>query len=44
MKQIAQEIGRTVRVAISSWPGTIRLCVLVTVVAAAWTSYHLWVR
>jgi len=44
MKALAQELGRTVRAAIASWPGTIRLCVLVAVVAAAWTCYHLWVR
>jgi hypothetical protein len=42
MKEIAQEIGRTVREAMRSWPATVRLCVLLAVVAtAAWTYYHL---
>ena len=42
MKHIVQEVGRTVRAALGSWPETIRLCVLLAVVAAAWTCYHLW--
>jgi hypothetical protein len=44
MKDIARELGRTVRAAMQSWPATIRLCVLLAVVAAAWTCYHLWGR
>jgi hypothetical protein len=44
MKEIVQEIGRTVRAALRSWPETLRLCVLIAVTAAAWTAYYLWVR
>jgi hypothetical protein len=40
MRQLAKEVGRTVRAAIESWPATIRLCVLVAVATAAWTGYH----
>jgi hypothetical protein len=37
MGAVAQEVGRTVRCALRGWPETIRLCVLVAVVAgAAW--------
>jgi hypothetical protein len=44
MREIAQEVGRTVRAAMTSWPETIRLCVLVAVLAAAWTCYHILVH
>ena len=45
MKEIALELGQTVRAAIKSWPETIRLCVLLAVgIAAAWTCYYLWGR
>jgi hypothetical protein len=44
MKNIARELGRTVRAAIAGWPETIRFCVLVAVLAAAWSCYHIWVR
>ena len=39
LRQLAAEMGRTVRAAIQTWPQTVRLCVLVTVTAAtiAWT-------
>jgi hypothetical protein len=43
MREIVQELGRTVRAAIRGWPETARTCVLLAVVAAAWTVYyHLW--
>jgi hypothetical protein len=44
MKDLVQEVGRTVRAALQSWPGTIRLIVLIVVVAAIaaiWTHYQL---
>lgn len=44
MKNLFKEAGRTVRAAMESWPATARLCVLVVVVAAAWTCYHIWVH
>jgi hypothetical protein len=44
MTEIARQVGRTVRAAMKSWPATIRLSVLLTVAAAAWTGYHLWIR
>jgi hypothetical protein len=45
MQEVAREIGRTVRVALHSWPETIRLCLLVAVgITATWTCYQLWGR
>lgn len=44
MRYLAQELGQTVRTALESWPGTVRLCVLIAVVAtifAIWTYCHL---
>jgi hypothetical protein len=41
MKEIAKQVGRTVRAAMESWPATARLCVLLAVAAATWTLYHL---
>ena len=41
MKEVARQVGRTVRAAMESWPAAIRLCVLIAVAAAAWTGYHL---
>ena len=43
MKDLIGEVGRTVRAAMTGWPETLRLCVLVAVLAAAWTCYHIWV-
>jgi hypothetical protein len=41
MKEIARELGRTVRIALHSWSETLRLSILITVIAAAiWTYYH----
>jgi hypothetical protein len=34
VKEIAQEVGRTVREAMQSWPATARLCVLLAVTAS----------
>ena len=44
MRDLIREVGRTVRAAMTSWPETLRLCVFVAVVAAAWTCYHLLVH
>jgi hypothetical protein len=41
MNDIAREIGQTVRAAMESWPTTVRLCLLLAVVAAALICYHL---
>jgi hypothetical protein len=44
MKEVVREAGRTVRAALASWPGTIRLIALIVAVAAIaaiWTHYHL---
>lgn len=44
LKQVANEVGQTVRAALESWPRTARLIVLIVVVvvlAAIWTRYHL---
>jgi len=44
LKDIAHEVGQTVRVALASWPRTVRLIVLIAVLvamAAIWTRYHL---
>jgi Tfp pilus assembly protein PilO len=44
MKHVVQEMGRTIRAALGSWPETVRLIVLIVVVAviaAIWTHYHL---
>lgn len=42
MKEVIRELGRTVRAAMRSWPETIRLSVLIAVIAtAAWTYYYL---
>lgn len=41
MKDWAREVGQTVREALQSWPGTVRLTVLILAVAAViWTYYH----
>ena len=44
MKEIAKQIGRTVRAAMESWPATIRLCILLAAGTAAWIGYHLRVK
>jgi len=44
MKVIAQEMGRTVRAAMKSWPATIRLVVLIAAATAAWTINNYWVK
>jgi hypothetical protein len=44
MKDVVQELGRTVRAAITGWPETIRLCVLIAVLAAAGTCYYLLIH
>lgn len=44
IKEIAKEVGQTVRAALQSWPGTIRLCVLIAfgvTVVAIWTHHYL---
>ncbi len=44
LKQLANEVGQTVRAALESWPRTVRLIVLIAVLvatAAIWTRYHL---
>ncbi len=45
MKEIAHELGRTVRAALHSWPETVRLSVLIVVITTAtWICYHLIAR
>ena len=41
MRDIAREVGRTIREALQDWSRTARLCVLLAVAAGAWTCYHL---
>ena len=40
MKEIMKEAGRTVRFALLSWGLTVRLCLIITVVASAWMIVH----
>jgi hypothetical protein len=44
LERLAGEVGQTVRAALESWPKTVRLVVLITVLVAAaaiWTHYCL---
>ena len=44
MEEMARQIGETVRQALDSWPRIARLCVLLTVTAAAVTCFYLFTR
>ena len=44
MDEMARQIGETVREALDSWSRIARLCVLLTVTAAAVTGFYLFTR
>jgi hypothetical protein len=44
MEEMARQIGETVREALDSWSRMARLCVLLTVAAAAVTCFYLVTR
>ena len=41
MREAIREAGRTVRFALMDWGPTVRLCLIVAVVAASWMISHL---
>jgi hypothetical protein len=44
MRDVARELGQTIRAAMRSWPETLRLCALLAVTVAAVACYTLWAR
>jgi len=43
MTTIYEEVGRTVRLALLSWPRTIRLCLILAVCAAVLICWYIYV-